>query len=1355
MNSRQSQHVTAAGGFAYGVIGADIHVFGDGTPLYVLERWRPSPRLDDDWLREQPSRMLNARFAVVGFTGREQELRELREWCTPGPRRAARWLHGPGGQGKTRLAHELAARMTELGWTVATATEGPGGVLPPPGSQDLRPDGTAGLLLLVDYADRWPLSSLTWLFSNALLHRADPPVRILLIARGTDVWPALRASLANEQVSVSQQPLPPLGADGPGRAGSADSATADPEGRHTMYRAALDGFAARYGVPPPRTGPAADLDHPEFGLVLAVHMAALVAVDAHATGRTPPTPVRKVARASPAASGDAFDPAAEPALPGTAGLALYLLDREQLNWARLHRERRHGRITTPPAVMNRAVFAAALGGPRSPDSGTALVDELRLGHPSAEVLADHAVCYPPPDPARAVVLEPLYPDRLAEDFVALTLPGHRAAYPAQRWAPETAAVTAHHDDRPARAVTTLAAAAERWPHVGPRCLFPLLDEDPGLAVAAGAPALLAIAELPTIADELLGEVLDRVPHPTPPDLVVAAAVLRIRLLELRLDVADGPGAMAGVLVNHGNDLGLLGRHEEAVRAVLRAVHAFEGLAEDRPEIYEADVGKSLTNYASRLTEIGRHAEAAAVQERVVGIFRRLHGRDRQRYDLDLATALANLATHLDRTGRWTEAYRANQEAIEQYRRREADDPLFRAGLAVALTNAAVLTVRSGAVADADTDVIAGRTASGAGADVPIATPGDVPAATPGDGTATAFEAVRVWRELADTDPVGHRPDLAIALLNLRTQLAHAGRHEEAVAAITESVELYHRLAGDNPLTYRKPLALALGLRRESLTAVGLHDEALEAGAESVGLWRQLAAGNPAEHEMGLVGALHGQNDALRAAGRPQDPEARARSPKVRLDDRVLRPGTTVEVSGWGRATEAPVTRDSLLRVAEQLALRQDWPLYWEAVCRCPLTDAARLARRIPVRRWHPADAVDRALLEALRSLPARRTAALVAGAAEGATTRLPPELDLFNEDYVSFAHAHDALAVATITDDHRETVETLDLRTGILTTLYTGPADHRSITCVDASTVIATRAPDHGGDRAFELVRHTDQGTTTLARGVAVAGATVATTLFGYVAGLHFSPSALVDQNLGSASSDALRQVGLSAWGLSNGHLIAVDPDGVRLVLCDGHVLVATDVLLGSALAVGGPVQPDAVIDLAFVGHDRLLTSGQEGGLTLWQLDGPRMRPLVERDTPRMRHLFAVPEWDVVGGKAPGEGRVHFLDPDSLTPRPAPPALTGTEHLNLLIASPDGRYVAYAGQLAVGEPFRRRDFDWHSRVHDLDHAGAVLQRPLTGLRLAATMNLRSAVLEARRTGNSQLHELFTLALALAERSSGG
>ncbi|MFJ1546429.1 hypothetical protein [Streptomyces sp. NPDC088246] len=53
--------VRAEGGFAYGVIGADIHVFGDGVPLYLLQNWRPAPTPDPAFLCELPSRLLNAR----------------------------------------------------------------------------------------------------------------------------------------------------------------------------------------------------------------------------------------------------------------------------------------------------------------------------------------------------------------------------------------------------------------------------------------------------------------------------------------------------------------------------------------------------------------------------------------------------------------------------------------------------------------------------------------------------------------------------------------------------------------------------------------------------------------------------------------------------------------------------------------------------------------------------------------------------------------------------------------------------------------------------------------------------------------------------------------------------------------------------------------------------------------------------------------------------------------------------------------------------------------------------------------------------------------------------------------------
>ncbi|MFE6848324.1 hypothetical protein [Streptomyces sp. NPDC057686] len=115
------QNVVAVNGFAYGAMGADIHVHvGSGLPLYLLGNWQDGPNTDPQWLRELPSRMLNARRAVVPFTGRQDELEDLRQWRDSGGRRLeVRWLYGPGGQGKTRLAARFAAQSARAGWRPA------------------------------------------------------------------------------------------------------------------------------------------------------------------------------------------------------------------------------------------------------------------------------------------------------------------------------------------------------------------------------------------------------------------------------------------------------------------------------------------------------------------------------------------------------------------------------------------------------------------------------------------------------------------------------------------------------------------------------------------------------------------------------------------------------------------------------------------------------------------------------------------------------------------------------------------------------------------------------------------------------------------------------------------------------------------------------------------------------------------------------------------------------------------------------------------------------------------------------------------------------------------------------------
>src|SRR5262249_12595264 len=157
--------------------------------------------------------------------------------------------------------------------------------------------------------------------------------------------------------------------------------------------AARDSFATCYRVNHAGSiKPPGSLTDPEMGLTLAVHMAALVAVDAYVSKRRPPTDM--------------------------AGLTGYLLDREHLHWTNLFGDGTHdldasgNSFRTPPEVMHQMVFTAALTGPVDHATAKAILDRLGLPVDPAQVLIDHAVCYPPADRTRGTVLEPLYPDRL-------------------------------------------------------------------------------------------------------------------------------------------------------------------------------------------------------------------------------------------------------------------------------------------------------------------------------------------------------------------------------------------------------------------------------------------------------------------------------------------------------------------------------------------------------------------------------------------------------------------------------------------------------------------------------------------------------------------------------------------------------------------------------------------------------------------------------------------------------------------------------------------------------------------------------------------------------------------------------
>jgi hypothetical protein len=206
------QRIRVESGVAYGVLGADLHVWGQGVLLYLLETWHDTPSADPEWLRRLPGRLLTARDGVTGFTGNAAELNQLHQWRGSAARLAVRWLCGPAEADQTGLAAKFASESAADNWKVVLATLGPGTVLPAMDPQDLGLGAAGGVLLVIDDADRWPWNSLALLLSNKLFRRpaSSTRTRILMIGRTLDPWPGIQHKLISSgQPATSSQRLKP------------------------------------------------------------------------------------------------------------------------------------------------------------------------------------------------------------------------------------------------------------------------------------------------------------------------------------------------------------------------------------------------------------------------------------------------------------------------------------------------------------------------------------------------------------------------------------------------------------------------------------------------------------------------------------------------------------------------------------------------------------------------------------------------------------------------------------------------------------------------------------------------------------------------------------------------------------------------------------------------------------------------------------------------------------------------------------------------------------------------------------------------------------------------------------------
>jgi tetratricopeptide (TPR) repeat protein len=786
------QQVSTNVGYAYGTIGADLLVFTDRGPVYHLADHIALADPDPGSLRAQPSRMLDARLRVVDLVGRDEDLQRLAKWRDTPEGVAARWISGPGGSGKSRLAAEFCLMSHAAGWKIVHVTHGGGEVLPSQGSVDLRLDDSVGVLLVVDYADRWPLSHLTWLMSNALLRRPQP-ARVLLLGRSASAGEPLGAALESHRVRLDLMPL----------AGDSTSVT-----REEMFTVARNCFAARYGLAEPADiRSPTDLRAPEFDLVLAVHMAALVAVDAAATGSATPQ--------------------------NLAGLSVYLLNRELRHWTMLYENRLEGlSFHTPPEVMARAVLVASLAGADERSQARALLERFKFEIHPDRLLDDHARCYPPTTPATAI--QPLSPDRLAEDFVALSLVGHDyEAYPpdAMAGAIVDALVTRRSGGSvPATAVrtlTVLAAGAMRWPHVG-ASLNALIGRDPSLALAGGSATLAAVAAVPGLTLSTIYAIDHALPQKRDINLDHGAAALARRIAEQALPVAGSAERYAGLLDTLASRLFNAGHRGEAMSAYIQAIPAWRHLAWMNPSLFGPELARALHGMASYLAAAGQVGQAASVFREALDRLRTLADTDRERHRLDLAMVMGDYASLLARCGAPSEALRLAEEATDHLRAAaQADVPEANYHLAIALSTL-------------------GNRLDEAG--------------HPHDALAVSTEAVDRYRAMSDVSE-----EFTAALTGLSARLNHLDRHAEAAMAAEEALTVLRGLVRGNSRAFEPNLAKVLGQASFAQAALGEDASALAGLREAAEVQERLVQEEPGVHEADLALTMRNLANVLSGA----------------------------------------------------------------------------------------------------------------------------------------------------------------------------------------------------------------------------------------------------------------------------------------------------------------------------------------------------------------------------------------------------------------------------------------------------------------------------------------------------------
>ncbi len=728
---------------------------------------------------DSPAALLRADVAPMPFRDRP-ELAQLLEWGESEWPVSVRLVHGPGGQGKTRLARALADVLDARGWACVTVTDNA-----PAEQLSLIAAAVVPTLAIIDYAESRPdqIAAL----AETLVNPTER-VRVLLLARTAAGWRDELTERGEQAGLFARTPAIALRPVEPGTAG-----------RKQAWSQAVTALAAQLGS----VEGYGHVDWADVAVRAATRVPRLagsryatilgVQIDALAT---------LLREGSPESTrgGDPLD---------------VLLEHERRHWAKAAK----ATAGMPPLsrdLQRRAVACATLWGADGEAQATEVLahvaglTQLRV-HELSAVAAWLAAVYRGPQ-----YWTRMQPDRVAEHLVGGVLGSDDPDLLADGVAH---ASTAQLEN----ALTMLSQASVDHTHI--REVLVRAGETGGLAVGLAALAVAPRVERPESMLAVIRVLIEkgdidtlrvleaRLPRYSTVLTSTAAAISERLVGCLRERAEAAPDAYLPDLALSLNilaiRLGEVGRRSEALAPVQEAADLHRRLAEVAPDAYLPDLALSLNNLANRLGEVGRRSEALAPAQEAADLYRRLAEVAPDAYLPDLALSLNNLANRLAEVGRRSEALAPTHEAVH-IRRRLVDiapDP----DLALSLNNLAVRLADVGRRSEA---------------------------------LSPAQEAVHIRRRLAEVAPDAYLPDLALSLNNLAVSLVEVGRRSEALVLTQEAVHIRRRLAEVAPDAYLPDLALSLNNLAIQLADVGRRSEALAVAHDTVNILRCLADAAP-------------------------------------------------------------------------------------------------------------------------------------------------------------------------------------------------------------------------------------------------------------------------------------------------------------------------------------------------------------------------------------------------------------------------------------------------------------------------------------------------------------------------------